>query len=60
MSVINEAALTATLAKDEDKSMRRVVMASVIGTTVEWYDFLLYGTAAALIFNRLFFLPLIQ
>ena len=40
---------------DEDKSMRRVVMASVIGTTVEWYDFLLYGTAAALVFNRLFF-----
>jgi len=33
----------------------RVVLASLIGTTIEWYDFFLYGTAAALIFNRLFF-----
>lgn len=42
-------------ALEEEKSMRRVVMASVIGTTVEWYDFLLYGTAAALVFNKIFF-----
>lgn len=34
---------------------RKIVMSSVIGTTVEWYDFLIYGTAAALVFNRLFF-----
>ena len=34
---------------------RRVVWSSVIGTTVEWYDFLIYGTAAALVFNKLFF-----
>src|SRR5690348_17470684 len=32
-----------------------VALASLIGTTIEWYDFFLYGTAAALIFNRLFF-----
>jgi metabolite-proton symporter len=30
-------------------------MASLIGTTIEWYDFFLYGTAAALVFNQLFF-----
>ena len=35
--------------------LRRVVSASMIGTTIEWYDFFLYGSAAALIFNRLFF-----
>ena len=32
-----------------------VATASLIGTTIEWYDFFLYGTAAALIFNKLFF-----
>src|SRR6266576_4232225 len=36
-------------------SIRIVAMASLIGTTIEWYDFFLYGTAAALVFNRLFF-----
>jgi metabolite-proton symporter len=36
-------------------SVIRVVAASFIGTTIEWYDFFLYGTAAALVFNRLFF-----
>jgi MFS transporter, MHS family, shikimate and dehydroshikimate transport protein len=36
-------------------SIRRVALASFIGTAVEWYDFYLYGTAAALVFPRLFF-----
>jgi MHS family shikimate/dehydroshikimate transporter-like MFS transporter len=36
-------------------SIRLVTVASMIGTTIEWYDFFLYGTAAALVFNRLFF-----
>lgn len=35
--------------------LRRVLVASFIGTTIEWYDFFLYGTAAALVFNKLFF-----
>src|SRR4051812_3402713 len=34
---------------------RRVALASAIGTTIEWYDFYLYATATALVFNRLFF-----
>ena len=33
----------------------KVAIASLIGTAIEWYDFFLYGTAAALIFNKLFF-----
>jgi metabolite-proton symporter len=33
----------------------RVVAASAIGTTIEWYDFFLYGAVAALVFPRLFF-----
>ena len=36
-------------------SIVRVVSASMIGTTIEWYDFFLYGSAAALVFNVLFF-----
>src|SRR4051794_5497901 len=35
--------------------LRRVVLASLIGTTIEWYDFFLYGSASALVFNKLFF-----
>jgi metabolite-proton symporter len=39
----------------DPSSTRRVVIASFIGTTIEWYDFFLYGTASALVFNKLFF-----
>lgn len=46
----------ATAAAAEERTpLRRVVGASLIGTTIEWYDFFLYGSAAALVFNRLFF-----
>src|SRR2546428_6237760 len=41
--------------RTDPKSIRPVIIASFIGTTIEWYDFFLYGTAAALVFNRLFF-----
>ena len=43
------------MAGTETTPLRRVVMASLIGTTIEWYDFFLYGSAAALVFNKLFF-----
>ncbi len=35
--------------------LRRALIASTVGTTIEWYDFLLYGTASALVFGPLFF-----
>jgi MFS family permease len=35
--------------------LRRVVAASMAGTVVEWYEFFLYGTAATLVFNKVFF-----
>ena len=40
-------------AAEDKQNLRRVVTASFIGTTIEWYDFFLYGTAAALVFNEL-------
>ncbi|MDF0528766.1 MFS transporter [Tsukamurella sp. 8F] len=36
-------------------ALRRVVAASLLGTTIEWYDFFLYSTAASMVFNKLFF-----
>ncbi len=37
------------------KGLKRVVVASMAGTVVEWYEFFLYGTAATLVFNKIFF-----
>ncbi|TDD92326.1 MFS transporter [Saccharopolyspora karakumensis] len=37
------------------RSLRRTVAASVIGTIAEYYDFFIYGTASALVFNKVFF-----
>lgn len=40
----------------EDKALlKRVVYASLIGATVEWYDFFLYGTVAGIVFSKLYF-----
>jgi MHS family shikimate/dehydroshikimate transporter-like MFS transporter len=39
----------------ESPPLRRVVTASLIGSVIEWYDYIVYGTMAALIFNQLFF-----
>ncbi|HKE82170.1 MAG TPA: MFS transporter [Vicinamibacterales bacterium] len=47
--------MTTTGTQTGTSSVRLVAFASLIGTTIEWYDFFLYGTAAALVFNRLFF-----
>jgi metabolite-proton symporter len=40
---------------DPPRSMTRIAVASVIGTTVEWYDLFLFATASALVFNKVFF-----
>jgi metabolite-proton symporter len=42
-------------ARDLPRSPRKVIVACLIGTSLEWYDFFLYGTASALVFNQLFF-----
>lgn len=44
-----------TTGQDQQQNMRRVAMTSLAGTSIEWYDFFLYGTAAAVIFPKAFF-----
>ena len=39
----------------ERKNMRKVALTSLAGTSIEWYDFFLYGTAAAVVFPKAFF-----
>jgi metabolite-proton symporter len=43
------------VSEDGNKSMRKVALTSLAGTSIEWYDFFLYGTAAAVIFPKAFF-----
>ncbi|UHD45876.1 MHS family MFS transporter [Aureimonas altamirensis] len=45
----------ASTAGTVDRELRRVVGASVIGATIEWYDFFLYGIVAGIVFNQLYF-----
>ncbi len=42
-------------ASEHSVQLRKAVIASTIGTAIEWYDFFLYGTAAGLIFGKLYF-----
>ena len=53
MSVLTEFAARSDAGAD--RTLTSIVLASSIGTIIEWYDFLIYGTAAALVFNTLFF-----
>jgi MFS family permease len=59
-TTLPDAAIAAPEGHDEPDAQRRrrlriVVAASLLGTTVEWYDFFLYATAAGLVFHRVFF-----
>ncbi len=40
---------------EHQSALRRAVIASTVGTTIEWYDFLLYSTVTGLVFNKVFF-----
>src|ERR1700723_652825 len=42
-------------AAEHSAQLRKAVIASTVGTAIEWYDFFLYGTAAGLVFGKLFF-----
>src|SRR5262245_35020873 len=52
----NAQALTTPLPADEHRrQLRRAVIASTIGTTIEWYDFFLYSIVTGLVFAKLYF-----
>src|SRR5436190_6065320 len=40
---------------EHSSQLRKAIVASTIGTAIEWYDFFLYGTAAGLVFGKLYF-----
>jgi hypothetical protein len=50
-----EFAATGIQGVDQRSQLRRAVVASTIGTTIEWYDFLLYSTVTGLVFAKLYF-----
>jgi hypothetical protein len=52
---VADVAVTPLSDLDHRTQLRRAVIASTIGTTIEWYDFLLYGQMAAIVFAKLYF-----
>jgi MHS family shikimate/dehydroshikimate transporter-like MFS transporter len=52
---LGSTAVPATPPVTDERSRRLVTLASLIGTTVEWYDFFIYGTITGLVFNKQFF-----
>jgi len=54
MSILGQIPL-AESPDEQTSKIKPIVVSSIIGTAVEWYDFLIYGTASALAFNKLFF-----
>src|SRR6201995_2142448 len=55
MATATSATYATLSASDHNAQLRKAVIASTIGTTIEWYDFFIYGTAAGLIFGKLYF-----
>jgi len=52
---VGSAALASLGPEERRKQMMRAVVASTVGTSIEWYDYFLYGTMTALVFAKLFF-----
>jgi len=55
MTALERTSGTLSAISTRDREVRRVAMASLVGTTIEWYDFLIYATMAGVIFNQYFF-----
>ncbi|MGF6574063.1 hypothetical protein ABH945_006185 [Paraburkholderia sp. GAS333] len=57
MASVQSSSPTESATATPERALRRIVIASVAGNAMEWYDFFVYGTAAALVFGQLFFPP---
>jgi MFS family permease len=55
ITIEGECQMTSPSSSKTPTGLRRVVAASMAGTVVEWYEFFLYGTAATLVFSKIFF-----
>ncbi|GAA2055833.1 MFS transporter [Williamsia deligens] len=55
MSAVDEVPAAHAAPPEPTRHLRLVIASALLGTTIEWYDFFLYATAASLVFNRLFF-----
>ncbi len=51
----SSATMNALSEEEHGRQLRRALLASTVGTTIEWYDFLLYGTVTGLVFGKAFF-----
>src|SRR6266700_1653153 len=54
-NTVASSALASLSPEERRKPMMRAVVASTVGTSIEWYDYFLFGTAGALVFAKLFF-----
>ncbi|MBN9044335.1 MAG: MHS family MFS transporter [Rhizobiales bacterium] len=52
---MSDTTLDAANSGDHTSDIRKIVFASLIGSTIEWYDFFLYGVIAGIVFNHLYF-----
>ena len=43
------------MSKKDEKAIRKVVISALVGASLEWYDFFLYGVVAGIVFNKLYF-----
>jgi MFS family permease len=55
MVAVEAAALAPMSEAEHQKALRRAVIASTVGTTIEWYDFLMYSTVTGLVFGKVYF-----
>ena len=47
--------MSTSAAVHDERTIRRVVTSALVGATIEWYDFFLYGVVAGIVFNKLYF-----